>query len=269
MLSLVPSLSSMGADRAVAEAIGGHMDAAFRSLTGDPALLRTTGYVRLMTGEPHPLGNFVLLADGTDLAQARVGVEPLIHGGAPAAAILPGLACSPEVHAYLLDHGFTAHEPLPAMAVEIVTLDPTGLPDGYELIRVNHAPEARAWTEAFAVGYELPLRVARAMSPETIEVSPSADAPLQFFAIRRAGRIVGTSMIVLHGGLAGVYCVATVPEERGKGIGAHATAEALRRVAPLGYGVGVLQSSQAGHSIYRRLGFADYGGVPIYIRIPD
>ena len=269
MLTLVPTISSIGTNRAVAEAIGRHMAAVFRLLNGDPAVHNTPGYVRLITGEPHPLGNFALLADGMDAAAARAGVEPLVACGAPAAVLLPGLACSTEVEAYLGAHGFAAHEPLPAMAVEIATLAPTALPDGHELIRVNHGPEARAWSEAFAVGYELPLPVARAMSPETIAVSPSPDAPLQFFAIRRAGRIVATSMLALHGGLAGVYCVATVPEERGKGMGAHATAEALRRATSLGYRVGVLQSSEAGHRIYRRLGFADYGGVPIFIRIPN
>lgn len=268
MVTLLPDISSIGSNRAVAEAIGQHMDAVFRSLKGDPPAQSTAGYVRLITHEPHPLGNFVLLTDGTDVAAARAGVEPLVASSAPAAVILTGLACSADVDAYLAGHGFAAHEPLPAMAITIATLGPTVLPKDHELIRVNRGPEARAWTEAFAIGYELPLRVARAMSPETIEVSPFPDAPLQFFAIRRAGRIIGTSMLALHDGLAGVYCVATVPEERGRGIGAHATAEALRRAGSLGYRVGVLQSSEAGHRVYRRLGFAEYGGVPIYIRIP-
>jgi hypothetical protein len=118
MLMLIPNISSIGADRAVAEAIGRHMDAVFRSLNGDPAVQGTPGYVRLMTGEPHPLGNFVVLADGSDVTEARAGVDPLVECGAPAAVILRGLACSEEVHAYLGGPGFTAHEPLPAMAVE-------------------------------------------------------------------------------------------------------------------------------------------------------
>ena len=62
--------------------------------------------------------------------------------------------------------------------------------------------------------------------------------------------------------------LATIPEERGKGLGAHATAEPLRLVRELGYGVGVLQSSPAGHSVYRKLGFADVGEVPLYVKMP-
>jgi predicted GNAT family acetyltransferase len=94
------------------------------------------------------------------------------------------------------------------------------------------------------------------------------DAPLQFFAIRRNGKVAATSMLYLADGLAGIYCVATREEERGKGFGAHVTAEPLRAALRLGYRVGVLQSSPAGHSVYLSLGFADVGTVPMFVRMP-
>ena len=105
-------------------------------------------------------------------------------------------------------------------------------------------------------------------SPVSLRASTSPEAPMQFFAIRRSGRIVSTSMCCLKDGVAGIYCVSTVPEERRKGLGEHVTAEPLRLAARLGYRVGILQSSEAGYPIYRKLGFADFGGVPIYVRIP-
>ena len=52
------------------------------------------------------------------------------------------------------------------------------------------------------------------------------------------------------------------------GLGEHATAEPLRLAAKLGYGVGVLQSSEAGYPVYRKLGFTDCGGVPLFVRMP-
>lgn len=75
-------------------------------------------------------------------------------------------------------------------------------------------------------------------------------------------------MLYLADGLAGIYCVATLPAERGKGLGAHVTAESLRAALPLGYGVGVLQATEAGHGVYRGLGFTDVGSVPMFIRMP-
>ena len=50
--------------------------------------------------------------------------------------------------------------------------------------------------------------------------------------------------------------------------GAHVTAETLRVAQGLGYGVGVLQSSAAGHSVYESIGFRDVSSVPMFIRIP-
>ena len=40
------------------------------------------------------------------------------------------------------------------------------------------------------------------------------------------------------------------------------------RLSEKGYRVGVLQSSEAGHSMYEKLGFADFGALPLYVRIP-
>lgn len=80
--------------------------------------------------------------------------------------------------------------------------------------------------------------------------------------------MVATSVLFLADGLAGIYCVATLPEEHGRGLGKHVTAEALRVAHRLGYGVGVLQSSTAGHSVYQSLGFRDFDTVPMFIRMP-
>ena len=116
------------------------------------------------------------------------------------------------------------------------------------------------WTRQFANGYELPLAVAQCFAPSG---SAEEELPVKFFAVRKNGVIVGTSVCCLKDGVAGIYCVSTIASERGKGLGAHATAEPLRLAAQLGYGVGVLQSSEAGYPVYKQLGFRDFGGVPI------
>ena len=62
--------------------------------------------------------------------------------------------------------------------------------------------------------------------------------------------------------------MATLPEERKKGLAAHATAEPLRIARELGYRVGVLQASAEGQPVYHRLGFADFGESPRFVRMP-
>jgi hypothetical protein len=57
---------------------------------------------------------------------------------------------------------------------------------------------------------------------------------MQFFAIRRSGVIISTSVCCLMDGVGGIYCVSTVREERYKGLGAHVAAGPLRLAAKLG-----------------------------------
>lgn len=250
------------------QAIGRHLDLGFRAMASGDKVVQEKAYLRLLSGEPHPLGNFAVLSTPVALESARAAVEPLATAPVPSAVIFPGLEAPAEVAEYLTGRGYVAVDALPAMGVDIAQLKPTALPEGYEFVRVGSGPESAEWVRQFAIGYELPVGVAKYFSPDSVGADTAADSPMQFFAIRRNGRIVATSVCYLQDGLAGIYCVSTIAEERGKGLGAHATAEPLRLAARLGYGVGVLQSSEAGYSVYRKLGFADFGGLPMYVRMP-
>ena len=262
----VPSVAALGA--ATAAAIGRHLDRTFRAMVRRGHRTDGPQFLRLVTGEPHPFGNFALVSSPVDLDATRQAVEPLVSEPVPSAVFFADMDVPASVDAYLTEHGFTPHGSLPAMAVDIAGLAPTSLPDGYELVRVGAGSDGEEWVRQFAVGYELPLGVAQCFSPVALDADTSPGSAMQFFAIRRNGTIVCTSTCYLDEGLAGIYCVSTIPEERGKGLGAHATAEPLRLAARAGYRVGVLQSSEAGHNLYKSLGFADFGGVPLYVRIP-
>jgi GNAT superfamily N-acetyltransferase len=262
-----PSLAAIGA--AAGSAIGRHLETTFRDMVGGENVANEAAFLTLISGEPHPLGNMALLSAPADLASAQAAVEPLVASGMPSAVLFPGLQVPPPaIDAYLSERGFASHGALPAMGVDIARLKATALPDGYEFIRIGGGADGEEWVRQFAVGYELPLGVARYFSPVSLRASTSADAPMQFFAIRKGGKIVSTSVCRLKDGVAGIYCVSTIPDERRKGLGEYVTAEPLRLAARLGYGVGILQSSEAGYPVYRKLGFVDFGGVPIYLRIP-
>jgi ribosomal protein S18 acetylase RimI-like enzyme len=268
MSSMAPYSSLAALGSAIGPAIGRHLDVAFREIARGRNVASEPAFLRLLSGEPHPLGNFAVLSAPADLATARKAVEPLATSALPSAVLFPGMEAPADIAAYLAERGYASHGALPAMGVDIKRLNATSVPEGYEFVRIGSGADGEEWVRQFALGYELPVGVAQCFSPVATGADTAADSPMQFFAIRRKGVIVGTSVCCLKDGLAGIYCVSTIPEERRKGLGEHATAEPLRLAAKLGYGVGVLQSSEAGYPVYRKLGFSDFGGVPIFIRIP-
>ena len=245
-----------------------HLDLAFRDMMIGRGAELGESYLLQVTGEPHPLGNVAIVSDPGRLEVTQAAIGPLLTCGLPT-AVLYSQGVSASVARSVVALGYEAHAAMPAMAVDIDRMAATSLPAGYDCSRIGAGNEGRAWADALAAGYELPQGLALRFSPELLGADMAPDARTQFFAIRRNGRHVATSMLYLADGLAGVYCVATLLEERGKGLGAHVTAEALRAAHRQGYRVGVLQSSPDGHSVYLGLGFEDFGGVPMFVRMPD
>jgi predicted GNAT family acetyltransferase len=259
--SIESSGSSIGARAAR------HLDLVFRHMMDGQGAEQGECFLRLVTGEPHPMGNLAIISDPVNLETTRTAVGPLLGRDFPT-AVLYTEAVSDAVAQSLVDQGFENHGAMPAMAVDIERIGATALPPGYEWARIGAGSDGQAWAETLAVGYGLPAALARMFSPEALGADMAPGAQVQFFGIRRNGRLVATSLLFLADGLAGIYCVATLSEERGKGLGAHVTAEALRTAHRLGYRVGILQSSDDGHSVYLGLGFADLAGVPMFVRMP-
>jgi hypothetical protein len=266
--ALISSVAAAGI--ALGPAIGLHFESTFRCLVGQKGVVSEPRFFRMLSGEAHPLGNLAVFPEPVEFSIVRAALEPMRGLGVPSAVIFSGTnPPSSDVASSLSEWGYVNQSAIPAMGVDILRLKTTSLPSGYELVRIGSGPESDEWVNLLAAGYGLPVGLARYFSPAAFGAkSTKADAPLQFFAIRHAGAMVTTSMCYLKGGVAGIYSVATIPSERRKGLGEHATAEPLRLAARLGYKVGILQSSEAGYGVYKKLGFSDFGGLPIFIRIP-
>lgn len=68
---------------------------------------------------------------------------------------------------------------------------------------------------------------------------------------------VATSMVLYGEGVAGLFNVATLPEARGKGVGALISYAPFIDAGKRGYKVGILHASSMGYPVYKRLGFEE------------
>jgi hypothetical protein len=101
------SLATIG--QAVGPAIGRHLDPAFRRIAPGNDVANEPTFLRLVSGEPHPLGNFAVLSAPATLASARAVVEPLVAVSVPSAVLFPALEVPPDVAAYLAERGSAGH----------------------------------------------------------------------------------------------------------------------------------------------------------------
>jgi GNAT superfamily N-acetyltransferase len=249
-------------DKNLNRRIARHYSDAFRlfAVHGPEGMLAEgAGWRRVVTRLNHFIANMAILDDGEDLAPLQASIEPLVTPAFPSSAMFVGGEVSPPAKSFLAGNGFGDQGSMPCMAVSIAKLRPTRIPGGAEFVEIG-ANEAEAWAKAMEQGFGLP----EGLGPMCAR--GVADDSIRLFAAKEDGKILSTSMLFLHDGLAGIYCVATLPEARSRGLGAHVTAEPLRIAAKEGYETGILQSSQAGYPVYKKLGFEEVGSIPIFMR---
>lgn len=259
-----PTIQSAGAR--LGQAIERQFEFFLRShLRGEHCTL-APGFVRFQTGEMHPFANFAAIRESTDIASLHDAIAPLCRSGAPSAVIVPG-AIDPPLLTLLTSEGYEVAEPMPAMAVDLDGVAEISLPAGYSFEEIGPDRDG-PWCDAMARGYGIPRTSADQMGPSAMSEARVGEGS-RSFAIVKGGEIVATSAMFLAGGLAGIYCVATLEQERGKGLGGAATALPLALARSLGYRTGILQASRMGESVYRRLGFETFGGLTLFARMPQ
>jgi ribosomal protein S18 acetylase RimI-like enzyme len=113
-------------------------------------------------------------------------------------------------------------------------------------------------TRLLAIGFGMPPDLETAFRALVQGLPFGPGASVRYFLAHEHGQAVGTSLVVLSGRAAAIFNVVTIPEARGRGVGAAVTDAALRAAREAGYRIAVLESSPMGYNVYRRLGFAEY-----------
>ena len=105
----------------------------------------------------------------------------------------------------------------------------------------------------FIAGYEVPPD----WEPPLFDLLSGfgLDLPVRHYLGYLDDKPVATSDLFLSAGVAGVQFVSTLREARGQGLGTALTLAPLLEAREMGCRIGVLQSSELGFPVYRRMGF--------------
>ena len=241
-------------------------DRTFRGFLQGPNATATERYFRACTGLAHPIANLLITRDVDDRELLSEAVTPLCVDAFPSCVFCLG-SPSQEVDALLTGRGFQRAEELPVMALDIQNLKATELGDDYTIECVG-ADRHDLWVDIMAAGYELPRPFADLLGPGVVESIAQEGEEYHYFLVFHGDRPVATATNILRDGIAEVYNISTLPDYRGRGLGGFATGEPLRLAADAGYKTSILQASQMGTPVYRRLGYESAGVIPFYVRTP-
>lgn len=160
----------------------------------------------------------------------------------------------------LTPHGFhlIGHPPL------MILPGGAPLPDAppeLRIVEVGDAGSLHDFEDVLIAGYPVP-EVATAPEPRMFDTR-ILGGPLHLFVGYANDGPVTVAVSYVDGPTVGVYAVATLPTARGRGYGGAITARAVRAAPAL---PAVLQSSDDGLPIYKRLGFRELASYGLWIR---
>ena len=161
--------------------------------------------------------------------------------------------------------GFTGEEAI-GMAADLHSLPrEVSTPPGLVIQRVADIETMKKWCHALCAGFGMPGFVGEAFLDFFRSIGFDSQPKFRHYIGWLNHEPVSTSLVFLAAGVAGIYCVATVPKARKGGIGSAMTLMPLREAHTLGYRIGILHSSRMGVNVYHGLGFREYCKIGQYV----
>lgn len=230
---------------------------------------RVAGVTLTSIPYPHPLFNFASLGDvepGEEDRAIRAARDFFQERETPW-FWLTGPATRPAgLSDALLRAGFTHSHDAPGMGLDLRGYrhqEPGG-----DLREVDDEPSLRRWLEAVIGSFEMQPDLATVFLDFHRSIG-WRDIPIRYFFAEEEGRPVAAAMLFYGSGVAGIYCVGTLPDARRKGFGERLMHASLRAAIEDGYDVAVLHSSRMGLPLYERLGFREFCRIGYYVPPAD
>lgn len=165
-----------------------------------------------------------------------------------------------DLGGYLQAQGFESSGEAPGMAIDLAGHhDATAsTPPALQVVRVSDRTLLRQWVDVIVSSFQESEAVREARYAGQVSLGWEPDIPLQRYLALLDGEPVAMSALFFGGGVAGIYEVVTVPQQRKRGLATSVMWATLDGARERGYRIAVLQASPMGEPLYRRLGFQEY-----------
>lgn len=248
------------------------LEECFRSfaILPDAMLVDDAAVCGVTTGISHAFFNGVGATRTRDPRVIAASVARFKAAGQPFRWWIAPAEQRPELPALLEANGLRYAYDATAMAATLPKAKLSlKLPKGVTIVRATSMEELQTWARVLLTGFGLPMTDMDCWLNAYDGIGLDEYSPWAHFIAFLDGQPVATSSVLIRQALAGIYHVVTLPDVRGRGIGAAVTAAAMRYAYERGATEGALQASALGLSVYRALGFVAKSDMKMFLWNPE
>ena len=168
-----------------------------------------------------------------------------------------------NLQSILKEHGFKYQNNWRAMAIDLKTMpERFNTPEGLEIKEVLNLEELKTWTDVLVESFEF-SKISRSYKKYFINAGIE-NLNFHYYLGFFNGKPAASSILFKGKHAAGLFYIGTLHEFRGKGIAEAMVRHILIKAQNHGYAVSVLQASELGYPLYKKIGFEKYFTTNIY-----
>ncbi|MFX1572287.1 MAG: GNAT family N-acetyltransferase [Promethearchaeota archaeon] len=223
-------------------------------------------YFKVYSGIPFPMANGVINTKLTsEIAEKKINqiITYFEDKNIPFAWVVGPSSEPKDLGELLANKGFIPVQKAPGMACNLKNLIYKTEPlVNLKIVKVKNFEMLKLWADVCITAAEWPKEL-------LLDLWLTISSPDNAFLAYYDGKPVATSYVFYGAGVAGIYNVGTLEDVRNKGIGTAISLAPLYQAKKLGYEIAILQSSEMGLNIYKKIGFKEYCKMETFIWSPS